>query len=638
VIKILVKDMPLIKKAVLISRIPLLALSGYLGISGMLASYDLARAAGSANSVSIYFWASYFILTLPLLFLTLSPVSKFWTRVVSLSGLAFVSALPKIFRSLSEPLYAAEYGNLKSVNDILMSGVSHWWNGLPISPTDFPVFPLVSAFIIETTGIDIWVAVNIILIIVHILTLLGLFLLLRVKLSPRAAAVGSILYAANPNWMFYSNQFDYETFSLMLFFWLLFFVVKGLESPMGQRIVTLAISGPILFLLSATHPVTFVVAILVILLYLSITFFNNIQDPLIRLGSLATTIWLTIWSIPSFIINYESISYYFIETAKGINNDSLPSLLNPSMGESKNNLVNSYSSLPFIETLTVILTPIVLISVTLFYIIQRNHLLKQDKLKVEKYGTLSILGLFLAACYFLSFVLIPMGVFGLMKISWTYTFIGFSIMAGLIYESYLLSYKKYERARPPNWKIYNSIIAVVFTILSISSITLGTTAVTHYPESNVKVASDPAKWSESLVVAEWVEENLPRNTWVLTDIYTGKAMYYPGGVQVAPLDRVQFPYWKIFLNPNTPPINVMRSAEALGVEYLVVNKRIFSPGTSSGYWFSSFEIEDYENSEYSMQNTDIASSIGRQPWTETIWANESYVVYKIIWQQYRDSK
>jgi hypothetical protein len=619
-------------------RFPLLALAAYLGITGMLNSYALARLEGVTDNVAFLFWGSYFVITIPLLFAAMYPGAKFWTRMAGLAGIGFISALPKIFRSLQEPLYQGEYGLLKSVSDILESGVAHWWNGLPISPNDFPAMPLIAAFIIETTGLDLWTAVNLLLIVIHILTLLGLFLFLRVILSPRAAAAGTLLYVANPNWMFYHNQFNYETFALMLFFWLLFFVFRGLESASGQRVVTLILSGPVLFLLSVTYPITFIVALLLISILLVIAFFNSKQDPLLRLASLATGFWLFIWSLPALFSNHETIGYYMLEASKERKNKSFSSLFEYSSDGTRNSfetILNAYTTLPTLESIALLMSPLVLISIIVIYFVQRSALSKKGSLKVGKYSTFSMLGFFLVFLYLISFILIPFGEFGLLRVSWTYTLIGFTILGGLVYESYLLSQPRKQRASPPKWKIYNTVLATFFIILSISSVTLGTAVVAHYPTKNSVSATSPIKYSNAIVAAQWAKENLPKNSWIITDRYTGNAMIYPGGMQVAPLDNEKFSYWDIFLNPNSPSPSVMKSAETLGVKYLIVNRKVFQEGTTFGYWFGPGEIADYPDSEFNIQpDKDVSARIGRQPWTETVWANEHYVIYKIIWQQY----
>ena len=182
-----------------IARYPILAALVGFGIYGIFESYNLARVDGISTSVSLVFWLSYFSLTLPMVLIIIAPDSKFWSRISALMGFALATTFPKLFRSLESPIFGDEFGHLAAVTDILEKGQVDWWNSIVNPVVDFSVLHYLTAFIVETTGLELWAAANALVIIVHVLTMLGVFSLLRIKFSPRAAAAGALIYAANPN-------------------------------------------------------------------------------------------------------------------------------------------------------------------------------------------------------------------------------------------------------------------------------------------------------------------------------------------------------------------------------------------------------------------------------------------------------
>ncbi len=626
-----------------IARYPILAALVGFGIYGIFESYNLARVDGISTSVSLVFWLSYFSLTLPMVLIIIAPDSKFWSRISALMGFALATTFPKLFRSLESPIFGDEFGHLAAVTDILEKGQVDWWNSIVNPVVDFSVLHYLTAFVVETTGLELWTAANALVIIVHVLTMLGVFSLLRIKFSPRAAAAGALIYAANPNWMFFHTRFAYETLALLFTVWALFFVVKALESPGGQRALMIIVSGPILFALSQTNHISFLITLLLIAAYVGIVAFRSFkEDVLLLWTSLGTLVWVGIWSLPN-LLNYSSVIFEYVTYSLGNPSRSNIPFLLESIGINTSESVEdillvseSYSTLPVFEQATGFMVPFLLLSIMIAF--WYGEIKKHQSLKtaINAQPNIIIIANILAIFYFLSLTLIFNEEYTLLRRSWTYTILGFAILFGAAYERYLLSVPKSQRGRPPKWKQINAIVVAGFIILSVSSLANGATASQRYPiqEGVLGFSSSKNLNPELQELAIWAKNTLPENAWIVTDRYTKNALVYPGGMRVAPLDTERFPYWQLFLNPSNPPASIMKSAEALGVDYVVLNKYTFKAPTSYGYWFHPDEQKDYNSSEASSTDNSIAKYFGENTWTETVWASETYVVYRILWEQY----
>lgn len=625
-------------------KYPTLASSVALGLFGILYSYAQARANVSLYEVSLLFWLSYFATTLPFVLVIIAPSSRFWSRIGSLVGFAFATSLPKIFRSLEGPLYADEFGHLKAVRDIMETGSVSWWNSIVNPVTDFSVLHYFTAFIVEITKLDLWEVANWLVIVFHIFTLLGVFALLRIKFSPRAAAVGALIYAANPNWMFFHSRFAYETLAVMLLFWLLFFIIRGLESPAGQRALMLIISGPIIFILSQTHHITFAAALILSLTYAIVLVLKEYKEDILKVWTAAAAlVWTLIWALPSLLSYGSLLSEHINYTLNKPTRSNIPSLLE-TLGlasqddiSNETSLINAYASLPLYEQIAGLISPLIFVTIFIYFWI--SEILKHGTFlsAFKAQTTFSLFANLLTLAYFALLPFIFFDDYTIIRRSWTYSILGFAILFAIVYERYLLSVPKSKRGNPPKWKQLNALIIFSFIIISISSLANGVTASQRYPipEGVTGFSSSKNLNPEIQNLGIWVKNNLPQNSWVITDRYTRNSMVYPGGLKVAPMDSVRFPYWEIFLNPSNPPENLMKSAEALGVDYIIINRNVFTAPTSQGYWFKPEELKSYAGSEFKTFNVSIVEAFGLAPWTETVWASENYVIYNIIWSQYQ---
>lgn len=623
-------------------RYPILASTVILGIMTILYSYELSIQEGLISSVSSIFWIGYFLLILPQVAIILHPSSQFWSRVMALAAVGLFSALPKILRSPSHPLYSDEFGHARAVSDILTNGTLSPLNTIVSPINDFPALHYLTAFITDITGFQIWTAANIVVGLTHVLTLLGIFALLRVKVSPRSAAIASLIYAANPNWMFFQSRFAYETLGVLLVVWLLVFVVRGLESPSGQRLVMLTVAGPIAFVLSQTHHISFVSGLILVSIYLAIYLIKNYkQDSSVWILTIGSFMWISIWSLPSLLSKGSYLIEYIFYTLNKPTRSNIPFVLD-ALGLADSDVVSgelgiasTYFSLPLYEIIAGALSPLILLSVAALYLFYsyKGLTLREKILAVAKSDTFSTFALVLVSIYFAILPFIFSGEYTFVRRSWSFLLIGFAILGALTYEKYLLSVPKKQRSRPPAWKQINATAIIVFILISYSSLANGATAAQRFPASESEsVQSNETVVSEELdKMSERIVEKFGRNSWFIADRYTRLSLVYPGGLNAAPQDAERFPIWEFYINPDSADVSLYKSAKALGVRALVVHKLTFVIPTSYGYWFHPEEIGLL--GEEDLYRYNAAENLNEKDWTSVIWDSENYVVYQVDWDK-----
>lgn len=618
-------------------RYPVLAVSAVLGIFTIWASYELATFEGIIPLVGIMFWVGYFILVLPQIAIILHPSSQFWSRVVALMAVGLFSALPKILRSLSGPLYADEFGHLKVVSDILSQGYISPINSIVSPASNFPALHYLTAYIADITQLSVWASANIITVTSHILTLLGVFALLRIKVSPRAAAVATLVYAANPNWMFFQSRFAYETLGIMLTFWVLFFVIRGLEAPYGQRLIMLMAAGPLIFALSQTHHISFIVTLALILIYLLIYVLKLYREDNTSLSlSIATFIWVGLWALPALINGRDYLFGYIMYTFNRPTRSNIPFILD-SLGIANSDLVESelslvYSSLPIYDLIAGALLPVILGALLFYYLYNGIRAKTNAHSFLKQLDVFQTFALALTVLYFMLLPFIFFGEYTLVRRSWSFLILGFAIIAAALYENYLLSIPKKMRARPPRWRQLNASVMLLFVVVSYSSLSNGATSAQRFPAPDFETVYSigSANSAEMRGLSQWIDQNIPDNSWVLADKYTRLALTYPGRVSTAPLDEKRFPFWEIYLNPESVSPKLIKSSKALGVKYIIAHKQTFTIPTSYGYWFHPSEFDLYRDLD--LDRYDIVDSFSQVDWVETIWSSDNYIVYEVDWE------
>lgn len=197
---------------------------------GLLVPISLAAAVGllvvaiadvsarrGASGAHVAFWLGLLVIVVPV---AARLVSSRPTRAERLGLVIVFTVALYLCKVVYDPTafsFSDEFVHWRSTEDILASG--HLWHFNPLLPiaSGYPGLAGVTSEVMTLTGLSASAAGFIIVGLARLILMVTLFLLFeRLSHSPRIAALGCLLYAANPNFLYWDAQFAYESLALPL--------------------------------------------------------------------------------------------------------------------------------------------------------------------------------------------------------------------------------------------------------------------------------------------------------------------------------------------------------------------------------------------------------------------------------------
>lgn len=238
-------------------RLPELTLISATGLL-IIAVADALSRWGYGPRMEGLFWIGLLTILIPLTARLLTP------RVTrnELLGLALVYGLSLyLIKYMQSPFgftYADEFVHLFNTNQIYTTGRLFGLNTiLPATPY-YPGLAAATAGLMQLAGLNGFGAGLVVIGLARLTMTLALFLFFeRLTRSARVAALSTVLYAANANYMFWSVQFSYESLALPLAVMVLALLLRREQGRMsaerlGLTVVTLLLIGTII----VTHHLT----------------------------------------------------------------------------------------------------------------------------------------------------------------------------------------------------------------------------------------------------------------------------------------------------------------------------------------------------------------------------------------------
>jgi hypothetical protein len=220
-------------EAATITTIGALAVSTGAGVFA-IALADTAARFGSPMGEPL-FWLGLGTLFVPLAFrLVVSPVPRA-ERLGATLLLTGGMYLVKVVHGPIRFVFFDEFSHLRTASDILASGRLFEPNPLLTVSPFYPGLEVATNAIANLAGVSVGDAGFVVIGAARIALALGLFLLLEhVSGSDRVAALGSLVYAGNPNFAFWSSQYAYESLALPLAIGVLYLAARAASSPREQ--------------------------------------------------------------------------------------------------------------------------------------------------------------------------------------------------------------------------------------------------------------------------------------------------------------------------------------------------------------------------------------------------------------------
>ena len=285
---------------------PALSLVSAVGLLLVALAYEGGRVAAQQWPESL-FWFGLVVLFLPIAVRLFSAKPARRERIALLVVLTISLYLVKF---LQYPLYFAYYDeflHVRTAQTIAASGHLFQPNSLlPISAF-YPGLEIITNALSSLTGLSIFVTGTVLIGVALLLFVLSLYLLYEhVSNSMRVAGIATLLYMANPSFVFFDSMFAYESLALPLAVFVVFAVVRRSYASTGQRIGLTLVAWLGLAAVVVTHHLTtytllaFLFLWTAVFLLLKVVFFQRSRHQKVQVGPgevalvglVLTSVWL----------------------------------------------------------------------------------------------------------------------------------------------------------------------------------------------------------------------------------------------------------------------------------------------------------------------------------------------------------
>jgi hypothetical protein len=230
-----------------------LVIAGGVGI----VAYADYRARLDAPGAIELFWVGLLVMFLPVFARLMARGVSRQETMTLLAMLVVAFYVVKVLLSPTMFTVPDESAHWRTANDILKSG--HLFLPNPLLPITarYPGLEMITVLVVDVTGLSIFDAGLIVVVVARLVLVLSLFLFFEVVgRSTRVAGIAAILYMTNPNFLFFGAQFKYETLALALAALTIYLVARRSRPFEPDRRAWTILATVILAATAATHHLT----------------------------------------------------------------------------------------------------------------------------------------------------------------------------------------------------------------------------------------------------------------------------------------------------------------------------------------------------------------------------------------------
>src|SRR5690349_15196202 len=143
-------------------------------MTALVLAYNVAQTTTSNEPEFVLFWLGIFLLELPITALIAKRATPRNVRTALLLLYGMVSFAPKLLRNPTSPIYHDEFAHWRETDEILRVGKLFQPDPILSIVARFPGLHSATAAFVHVTGLTIWQAGNILLIIFHVMLVLGI--------------------------------------------------------------------------------------------------------------------------------------------------------------------------------------------------------------------------------------------------------------------------------------------------------------------------------------------------------------------------------------------------------------------------------------------------------------------------------
>jgi hypothetical protein len=530
---------------------------------------------------------------------------------------------------LGAPIYHDEYAHWRATYNIVASG--RLFSPAQIIPViaRFPGLHAATAGIVDVTGLSIWQAGTLLVLLCHVALLFGIVTLARaVGLDSRAAALAAVGYGFNASFLYFDTQYSYESMSITLVVWSLAAFTQAVRAQPGpHRGAWCCLTMVLSFGCAITHHLT-TIELTAVMLVISLALSLPRAARCDGWRGTAVTAWLltafTLAAILGWIYFMAPITVAYLSPYLGT---ALSQLTQMVSGSSSGRQLFSASLSPWWEHVAAFgVTLVALVFAAGSLLLWRRwprrgrHAAQRERTLLLGYGTVGLV-------YFPStvFIFSQAGAEGARR-SWAISWIGLALLTALS-AAWLVDWAGLRRRAVARWTALGVLTAMTATAL-VGGTAAGLDASYRFPGPYLYGSDARSDTPELNAMAQWFLARFGPGHRMVTDRYTGLEMA-SFGLQNTAMPSAAFPVWDLYTaqpgQPLGPPLlfTVLTQGH---YRYLVVDKRMATDLPQLGIYFAGNEPNFVLPSGRTAFQLGILNGV---PWMSKVFESDNYAVYRM---------
>jgi hypothetical protein len=567
----------------------------------------LALAAADAHSRSgmsgyLFFWTGLAFILLPSAAVLLLSRQNKEVRLAVALGFGLALYLSKVVYEPTVFTFHDEFAHYRNAVNLLSSGGLFGYNPLIRATAYYPGLAAATDVVVHLTGLSVYTS-GLILIGCARLTLIGALFLMTERLfgSPRAAGIAVLVYAGNPNFLYWDAQYAYESLALPLAVLAIFLIAQrrgtapSLPAALSSMLVALAVV--------VTHHVTAWALATLLLVWTAAAWLRkrNGSGYIPVLPALMTAGAVAVWLVAVASITVGYIGPVVSRAAA----QGLQLALHHQTSRTLFASAGQTAKAPFWEDAAAIASTLVIIAVlpVALYFMRRARL--------------PIVGKLLAFSSLLWVALLPLrftaGGQETANRSSEFAYLGIALCFAFVLESFLDS-AAWQRI------LALGIVALVF---------VGGVAVSwNYPQRLAPDYREASAWgtvtADDQALAQWMLTTLGPEHRVATDTETGLAIGSIGRQDILTSAEDNAEIWRIFY-PTTVNNEVVAELRRERVQYVVVQLSLLRAPVGTPRFDSSEPAQDYDGPLHAIS----LSKFNTSPLFHEIYSAGTLRVYQV---------
>jgi hypothetical protein len=559
------------------------------GVAALVQAYHVAQTTLSNTSEFAWFWLGMFLIVLPLAGLIARRVTppSMRTALITLYGL--VSYTPKLLRNPTSAVYHDEFAHWRATYEILSTGKLFRPNPLIHIIAQYPGMHAATAALVHATGLNIWHAATLLLILLHATLVLGIAALAQaLGFNNRTASLIAVLYALNSSFLYFDTQYAYESMAIPLAVWALVAYVRAIRSQPGEGRAAWSVLAVVLSAGTVVthHLSTFTLILIMALVSLAVSV------PWLARGEGWARTAVMAWGLTLITTLMAGAWVHFVAPTTW-------SYLSPYLGKSLSQLLQVVQGIgtarqlfgaslsPWWEQKSAYLVPVLALGLAVGGFLLIRAQIRDGRLPPGRRRAVQTAFALFGLAYFPStiFILSPGGAEGARR-SWAFTWIGLSMLAGAAVV-WLLDRAGRSTHRWRRVSLRSGLVTALAVAL-VGGTAAGLDASYRFPGPFLYGSDTRSVTPELLGTSEWFSARFGTGNNIVADRYAG-LIFASFGLQNNATSSAGFPIYNMYLaKPGAPiePSFLLSELTSSNYTYLIVDQHMAYDPPELGVYFT----------------------------------------------------